>query len=156
MTKFYLWPLTACLLLACQPDNPDVITDDTQIEEVVESVEAPKIESGKIKLVLVEPVSEAHACILPIRVENGLSADVNVVMIGFDVTGPGGETKGNMFAPTANPGDSSEARVILGGQGCDAYDTVTVNDHNCSSAGESCLDNLIFVDGDHMRFNKSE
>jgi len=143
MTKFYLWPLTACLLLACQPDNPDVITDDTQIEE-------------KIKLVLLEPVSEAHACILPIRVENGLSADVNVVMIGFDVTGPGGETKGNMFAPTANPGDSSEARVILGGQGCDAYDTVTVNDHNCSSAGESCLDNLIFVDGDHMRFNKSE
>jgi len=105
MTKFYLWPLTACLLLACQPDNPDVITDDTQIEEVVESVEAPKID---------------------------------------------------MFAPTANPGDSSEARVILGGQGCDAYDTVTVNDHNCSSAGESCLDNLIFVDGDHMRFNKSE
>lgn len=156
MTRLLLFPIAASLLLACQPESPDEAPTQTQIEEEVEIDVSAKIENGKVKLVLTEPVSEAHACILPIRIENGLNADVNVVMIGFDVTGPGGKTQGNMFAPTATPGESSEARVILSGQGCDGYDTVTVNDHNCSSAGESCLDNLIFVNGDQMRFANIE
>ena len=156
MTKSYLWPLTACLLLACQPGGVDETPVQTDVDAAVDIVDAPQIESGKVRLVLREPVSETHACILPIRVENGLSTEANVVMIAFDVTGPGGETKGNMFAPAAGPGDSSEARVILEGNGCDGYDTVTVNEHNCSSQGESCVENLIFVNGNHMRFNAGE
>ena len=130
MTKSYLWPLTACLLLACQPDGVDEIPVQTDVDAAVDTVDAPKIESGKVRLVLREPVSETHACILPIRVENGLSTEANVVMIAFDVTGPGGETKGNMFAPAAGPGDSSEARVIL--EGCLLYTSPSPRDQRGS------------------------
>lgn len=146
--------LAAILVAACQPSVSD-------IESVAETAvkvapqETAVVVDGKVRLRLKAPASEPRACIIPIRIENGLSAEVNVTMIGFGLTGPGEDSKGNMFAPVAKSGEASEARVIVEGQSCDAYDTLSIPEIRCTSAGESCAAAVEFIDGDTLRFSQA-
>jgi len=93
--------------------------------------------------------------IIPITVENGLDTPTSVTMIAFDLSGPGEDAKGNMFAPQAAAGDRSEARVIVEGQSCDAFDTLTIPEIRCTSGEENCSADVEFVDGDDLRFSQS-
>lgn len=153
MLRPYTVILLTCVLAACQPskDGSEISKAETPttLKDKVETVQPI---AGEIRLVLVEPVSEPLACIVPIRVENGLSTEVSVTMIGFGVTGPGGSTTGNMFAPNIAPGKTYESRVILEGRSCNAYDSLNVSNINCSSGGESCVQNLSFKDGTALKF----
>jgi hypothetical protein len=148
--------LAAFLLAACQPANTDEtkVTADTELNTAA-TVDVIAVKEGIVQLRLLDPVAEPRACIVPIRVENGLDADVNVTMIGFTVTGPGDDTKGNMFAPAAAAGESSEARVILEGQSCDAFDTLTIPEVLCKADGENCAAKVDLIDGDELRFSQA-
>ena len=150
----YFTLLLALPLLACQPADTD--TDLPLEEETAPSAPEQTVsQDGKVRVVLQPPVAEPRACIIPIRIENGLEDDVSVTMIGFDVTGPGDDTQGNMFAPSAEPGMTSEARVILQGQSCDAFDTLTVPEVLCKAAEEDCSDLVEFEDGGGLRFSQA-
>ena len=50
MTKSYLWPLTACLLLACQPGGVDETPVQTDVDAAVDTVDAPQIELSLIHI----------------------------------------------------------------------------------------------------------
>jgi len=141
--------LCAAALAACQPATTET-GPSLEADAAVQQVEA-----GVVSLRLNPPVSEPRACIIPITIENGLDAPTSVTMISFDLTGPGEDTKGNMFAPQAAPGDRSEARVIVEGQSCDAFDTLTIPEIRCTSGEENCADDVKFVDGDALRFSQS-
>ena len=112
------------------------------------------MKAGAVVLRLNEPVSEPLACIIPISVENGLEATTRVVMIAFDLMGSGDGAKGNMFAPAAEPGEITEARVIVEGQSCEAYDTISIPEIRCTSGNESCENRLEFIDGKALRFTR--
>ena len=149
--------LSAVFLIACQPVEPKT---DAPVDDLVHEVSAqtqtnvvPK--DGSVTIVLQDPVSEPRACIVPIRIENGLDENVNITMIGFAVTGPGEDTTGNMFAPVAAPGKVSEARVILEGQSCDAFDTVTVPEVLCKAGEEDCRTKVEFRDGEKLSFSQA-
>lgn len=142
--------LCAAVLAACQPATTE---SDVPLDAEAE-VQQP-VKAGVVNLRLNPPVSEARACIIPITVENGLDAPTSVTMIAFDLTGPGEDAKGNMFAPQAAPGDSSEARVIVEGQSCDAFDTLTIPEIRCTSGEVNCSADIEFVDGDALRFSQS-
>jgi hypothetical protein len=139
----------AVALAACQPS-----TTETDLPLKADAA-AQQVEDGVVALVLNPPVSEPRACIIPITIANGLEAPTSVTMIAFDLTGPGEDAKGNMFAPQAAPGDTSEARVIVEGQSCDAFDTLTIPEIRCTSGEENCTDDVEFVDGDALRFSQS-
>jgi len=141
--------LCAAVLAACQPATTE---SDLPLET---EVELQPIKDGVVSVQLNSPVSEARACIIPITVENGLDEPTSVTMIAFDLTGPGEDAKGNMFAPQAAPGDSSEARVIVEGQSCDAFDTLTIPEIRCTSGEDNCADDVEFVDGEDLRFSQS-
>jgi hypothetical protein len=145
----------SCLIVACQPAETDDVTLPESLEVDVASIDAVDVKNGVVQLRLLDPVAEPRACIVPIRVENGLTADVNVTMIGFAVTGPGEDTKGNMFAPVAAAGDTSEARVILEGQSCDAFDTLTIPEVLCKADGDNCAAKVEYIDGDALRFSQA-
>ena len=100
-------------------------------------------------------MSEQFACIIPIQLENGLEASTNVTMIGFEVIGPGEDANGNMFAPKADPGAITEARVIIQGQGCDAFDTLKIPEIRCTSGEEDCAAKVELIDGGGLRFARS-
>jgi len=76
-------------------------------------------------------------------------------MIAFNLTGPGDDAKGNMFAPAAQPGEVSEARVIVEGQSCDAFDTISIPEIRCTSGDETCEDKIELIDGSALRFSQS-
>lgn len=139
--------LLAAFLAACQPADSDT---DLPMEKVQSIVEA-----DIVRLRLNDPVSEPRACIIPIQIENGLDAPTNVTMIAFSLTGPGDDAKGNMFAPIADPGDISEARVIVEGQSCDAFDTITIPEILCKSGEETCEDKIELIDGGGLRFSQA-
>ncbi len=142
--------LLAALLSACQP-TADV--EDTQpTPKTVISETNPEVKSGVVRLRLKPPVSEPRACIIPITVENGLAASTSVTMIAFNLSGPGEDGRGNMFAPVAAPGEISEARVIVEGQSCDAFDTISIPELRCTSNDESCEDKVELIDGESLRF----
>ena len=151
MKRFILCAAVLCaaVLAACQPAT---IESDLPLDE---GAEVQPVKDGIVSLRLNPPVSEARACIIPITVENGLDAPTSVTMISFDLTGPGEDAKGNMFAPQAAPGDSSEARVIVEGQSCDAFDTLTIPEIRCTSGEVNCSADIEFVDGDALRFSQS-
>ena len=144
--------LLAALLTACQSGNDDAKspaeTDPAPVEAAV------SVKAGAVVLRLNEPVSEPLACIIPISVENGLEATTRVVMIAFDLMGSGDGAKGNMFAPAAEPGEITEARVIVEGQSCKAYDTISIPEIRCTSGNESCENKLEFIDGKALRFTR--
>lgn len=141
--------LCAFALAACQPSTTET---DLPVET---DAAAQQVKDGVVALVLNPPVSEPRACIIPITVENGLDAPTSVTMIAFDLTGAGEDAKGNMFAPQAASGESSEARVIVEGQSCDAFDTLTIPEIRCTSGEDNCADDVEFVDGDALRFSQS-
>ncbi len=145
--------LTACQPSADTDSNIDVGTaaPDAPTQAVDNAVQ----KDGKVRVVLQDPVSEPRACILPIRIENGLEGDVSVTMIGFDVTGPGEDTKGNMFAPIAESGTASEARVILEGQSCDAFETLSVPEVLCKENDADCSAKIEFEDGADLSFSQA-
>jgi hypothetical protein len=141
-------------LVACQPatSEGEPALDN---ESAGEAAAPAEILAGRVSLTLREPVAEPRACILPIVIGNGTDSPVTVTMIGFAITGPGEDTTGNMFSPEAAPGETSEARVILEGQSCDAYDAVRVENIQCKSGGETCNDQLDYNDYPTMRFIKT-
>ena len=138
-------------LAACQPADTDT---DLPLDEDVSGI-AVTVKADAVRLRLAEPVSEARACIIPIRVENGLEDVTNVTMIAFGLTGPGEDAQGNMFAPAAEPGAISEARVIVEGQSCDAFDTIRIPEIRCTSGEEACDDKIEFIDGEALRFSQA-
>ena len=142
--------LMAAVLTACQSGNDDVNvpSEEKSTPPAAEVV----VQKGIVRLRLNDPVSEPRACIIPIAVENGLDAATRVTMIAFNLTGPGDDAKGNMFAPAADPGDISEARVVIEGQSCDAFDTITIPEIRCTSGEESCTDKIEFTDGKSLKF----
>lgn len=141
--------LCAALLAACQPaDN----ASDLPLEDGTSS---SGVQDGVVRVRLNDPVSEPRACIIPITIENGLDDPTNVTMIAFDLSGPGDNAKGNMFAPAAAPGETSEARVIVEGQSCDAYDTLSIPEIRCTSGDENCASDVELVDGDDLRFSQT-
>lgn len=145
--------LLAALLMACQPSQ----TDAPDSIGAVGADPKPRmgIKAGVVRLRLMPPVSEEFACIIPIQLENGLKDDVKVTMIGFTVTGPGDDASANMFAPPASPGKMSEARVIVQGQSCNAFDTLTIPNIRCTSAEESCAAKVELIDGGGLRFTQT-
>lgn len=145
----------SCLIVACQPAETDDVTLPANLEVDVASIDAIAVKDGVVQLRLLEPVAEPRACIVPIRVENGLATDVNVTMIGFAVTGPGEDSKGNMFAPVAAAGETSEARVILEGQSCDAFDTLTIPEILCKAGEDNCAGKIEYIDGEALQFSQA-
>lgn len=143
--------LMAMSLAACQESEPPVssVGGDAETEAII------GVQSGVVRLRLSTPVSEPRACIIPIRVENGLGADTSVTMIGFTLQGSGDDAKGNMFAPKAPAGEFSEARVIVEGQSCDAYDTLSIPEIRCTSGDENCAAKVELIDGGGLRFAKT-
>lgn len=140
----------AMILAACQPAD-----NGTELPMNETGDAANVIQEDVVALRLNTPVSEARACIIPIRVENGLEDPTSVTMIAFDLTGPGDDAKGNMFAPVAQPGEASEARVIVEGQSCDAFDTISIPEIRCKSGEDTCADKIELIDGSALRFSQA-
>lgn len=143
--------LLAVLLVACQPADGDAELPLTEVAAEAEVV----VQAGIVRLRLSEPVSEPRACIIPIRIENGLDDQTNVTMIAFSLTGPGEDARGNMFAPIAEPGGVSEARVIVEGQSCDAFDTISIPEIRCTSGEEACEDKIELKSGEALKFSQA-
>lgn len=157
MIRPFIFISLAALLAACQPSSPE--GTESAIEDAPQSGVTPQVQTvekdGQIRVILQTPVSEPRACIIPIRIENGLENPTNVTMIGFSVTGPGEDARGNMFAPVAASGEVSEARVILEGQSCDAFNTLTVPEVLCTSGDEDCRDLVELKDGGGLSFTQA-
>ena len=154
--------LFASALAACQPgetpgEMPGNMDDRSTpvLDGDAKAAEAVEVKAGVVRVRLTTPVSEPRACIIPIRVENGLEEDTNITLIGFSLSGPGEDAKGNMFAPVASAGGFSEARVIVEGQSCDAYDTLSIPDILCKSGDEACSSKVELVDGGGLKFAKT-
>ena len=152
--------LMAALLSACQPgvdaekplpEAPLAPAAPVLTEPAIAEIK-PDVKSGVVRLRINQLVSEPRACIIPILVENGLAAPTSVTMIAFNLSGPGEDGRGNMFAPVAAPGEVSEARVIVEGQSCDAFDTISIPELRCTSNDESCADKVELIDGESLRF----
>lgn len=148
--------IMAALLSACQQPAVDAekTSPETQSAPARPAIAEikPDVKSGVVRLRINQLVSEPRACIIPILVENGLAAPTSVTMIAFNLSGPGEDGKGNMFAPVAAPGEVSEARVIVEGQSCDAFDTISIPELRCTSNDESCADKVELIDGESLRF----
>ena len=148
--------IMAALLSACQQPAVDAekTSPETQSAPARPAIAEikPDVKSGVVRLRINQLVSEPRACIIPILVENGLAAPTSVTMIAFKLSGPGEDGKGNMFAPVAAPGEVSEARVIVEGQSCDAFDTISIPELRCTSNDESCADKVELIDGESLRF----
>ena len=143
--------LLAAFAAACQPADK---AEDGAVKG--QAVDAQlTIQEDVVALRLNAPVSEPRACIIPIRIENGLDDPTNVTMIAFDLTGPGEDAKGNMFAPVAAPGEASVARVIVEGQSCDAFDTISIPEIRCTSGETSCEDKIELIDGALLSFSQA-
>ena len=152
MKHFFL--LSALALIACQPSQSGKAIDG-QPDKAADKIADVTVKPGVVRLQLTAPVSEPFACIIPIKVLNGLESSSNVTMIGFSLSGPGEDAKGNMFAPSAAAGETSEARVIVEGQSCDAYDTISIPEVRCTSGEENCASKVEFIDGGGLRFSKT-
>ena len=148
--------IMAALLSACQQPAVDAekTSPETQSAPAKPAIAEikPDVKSGVVRLRINQLVSEPRACIIPILVENGLATPTSVTMIAFNLSGPGEDGKGNMFAPVAAPGEVSEARVIVEGQSCDAFDTISIPELRCTSNDESCADKVELIDGESLRF----
>ena len=148
--------IMAALLSACQQPAVDAekTSPETQSAPARPAIAEikPDVKSGVVRLRINQLVSEPRACIIPILVENGLAAPTSVTMIAFNLSGPGEDGKGNMFAPVAAPGEVSEARVIVEGQSCAAFDTISIPELRCTSNDESCEDKVELIDGESLRF----
>lgn len=150
MKRFLI--LAALPIVGCQPSS-DAKNEATQASKIV--AEDVAVRAGIVGLRLKAPVSEPYACIFPIQIENGLSNSTSVTMIRFKVLGPGDDANGNMFAPPAPAGEKSEARVIVEGQSCDAYDTLSIPEIRCTSGEDNCAAKVELIDGGGLRFART-
>lgn len=150
MKRFLI--LAALPLAACLPSLGDKNEAAETAEVIAEDV---AVRADIVGLRLKAPVSEPYACIFPIQIENGLSDSTSVTMIGFKVLGPGDDANGNMFAPPAPAGEKSEARVIVEGQSCDAYDTLSIPEIRCTSGEDNCAAKVELIDGGGLRFART-
>lgn len=150
MKRFLI--LAALPIAACQPSSGEKIEADETTKVAAEDV---AVREDIVGLRLKTPVSEPYACIFPIQIENGLSDSTSVTMIGFKVLGPGDDANGNMFAPPAPAGEKSEARVIVEGQSCDAYDTLSIPEIRCTSGEDNCAAKVELIDGGGLRFART-
>jgi len=151
---------TAMLTLsvsACKPaqtETDETVVSDSDTRSASADV-AVEVKPGVVRLRLKTPVSEQYACIVPIQLENGLENSTQVSMIGFKVVGPGDDASANMFAPTADAGGITEARVIVQGQGCEAFDTLKIPEIRCTSGEEDCSAKIELIDGEGLRFART-
>jgi len=163
MKMFYISCCAALLLTACQNK---VVDDGSANDEALAAIEdAAKADLNAVKTpapmkvsldgrIRVSPenlVSESDACILPLRVTNGTEAEVSVSMFSFQVTGSGTDDTGNMFAQPTPSGEARTARVILIGQTCSAFDTVTISEVLCVSGDAPCPVSVEFEDSSEMK-----
>ena len=148
--------LLAALLTACQPEAESIQAPSAPAAAVTKAEIKPKpeVKAGVVRLRLNAPVSEPLACIIPISVENGLEASTRVTMIAFKLTGPGNDGTGNMFAPAASAGEISEARVVVEGQSCAAFNVIHIPEIRCTSDEQSCTDKIELIDGKALRFSR--
>jgi len=162
MKVFYTSICAAVLLVACQnniseDDAIEVVNleDESTVDPNAVPIPAPvKVPLDGDITVSVEPlVSEEAACIVPLRVSNGTENEVSVSMFGFKITGSGNDDTGNMFAQPTPSGEARTARVILLGQNCSAFDTVTINEVLCVSGGNQCADNVTFENSAELTLN---
>jgi len=154
MKRFLLLSvLLSAPLIGCQPSQSD--KSDTASAEKVAIDEVVSVKDGAVRLRLKTPVSEQFACIVPIQLENGLANSTKVTMIGFKVIGPGDDASANMFAPEAEAGGITEARVIVQGQSCAAFDTLNIPDIRCTSGDEDCSAKVELIDGGGLRFART-
>jgi len=147
-----------CFAAGCQPSDTNKGLQErpnTGLPQTDIPVSEISVKTGSVRLRLQKPVSEPRACIFPIRVENGLDAPTSVTMIAFKVTGSGDEAKGNMFAPAAEPGEASEARVIVEGQSCTAFDTLSIPEIRCTSGEKDCSGKVELLNGGGLKFARS-
>ena len=158
MKRFFLFLiLLSTFLAACkaaQSDQTDASVKGeppaaTTAEEVI------NVKAGVVRLRLKPPTSEQFACVVPIQLENGLENSTQVTMIGFQVIGPGDDASANMFAPRAEAGEVTVARVIVQGQGCDAFDTLSIPEIRCTSGEEDCAAKVELIDGGGLRFARA-
>ena len=145
--------LLAMFLTACQSGTEDAAVPPEN--KATEFEAKADVKTGVVRLRLNDPVSEPRACIIPIAVENGLPESTRVVMIAFELMGPGDDAKGNMFAPAAAPGEISEARVVVEGQSCAAFDTIRIPEMRCTSGQEDCESKVELIDGSRLRFSRT-
>ena len=150
---FLFTALLTAPLIACQPSQPDSSAPN-EAEPAATETEI-QVKAGAVRLRLKTPVSEKFACIIPIQLENGLETSTNVTMIGFKVIGPGEDASGNMFAPKAEAGGTTEARVVIQGQGCTAFDTLNIPEIRCTSGEEDCASKVELIDGGGLRFART-
>ena len=72
-------------------------------------------------------------------------------MFGFKVTGSGTPDTANMFAQETPSGEARTARVILIGQTCSAFDTVTISEVLCVSGDVKCPTFVGFEDSSEIK-----
>ena len=161
MKLVYVLCSAAMLLTACQNKSEDAVKN----ESLPLPAAAPKVDPNftakpapiKVPLdgtITVSPealVSERAACILPLRVSNGTDGPVSVSMFGFEVTGSGTPDTANMFAQETPSGEARTARVILIGQTCSAFDTVTISEVLCVSGDVKCPISVGFEDSSEIK-----
>lgn len=176
MKNFLLSSCGLVLLIACQnkapneTDVPEIAVKDIAVKDMAEQeggvaagLPNVKLEPGlspaaiKVPLdgmITVSPeplISERSACIMPLRVSNGTESEVAVSMFNFKVTGPGKADTANMFAQPTPSGQARIARIILIGQSCEAFDTVTISEYLCVSGDEPCPANIGFENSDEVK-----
>lgn len=159
----------AIVLMGCQNKAAkDINEDDVNAEDSTAQTPAaelpvvtlePALKPAPIKVPLdgtitisPEPlISERSACILPLRVSNGTEDEVSVSMFDFKVTGLGKPDAGNMFAQPTPSGQARTARIILIGQSCEAFDTVTISEVLCVSGDTICPVIVDFEDSAELK-----
>ncbi|MEP1229250.1 MAG: hypothetical protein ABJG88_01100 [Litorimonas sp.] len=157
MKIVYISCCAALMLSACQNkiDDKDInLSDQTpKIDPNAVAKPAP-IKVPLNGLITVSPevlVSEDAACILPLRVSNGTDKTISVSMFDFKVTGSGQPDAGNMFARPTPSGEARTARVILIGQPCNAFNTVTIPEVLCVSEDSECSVDVGFEDSSEIK-----
>jgi len=163
MKHIYLLCCAAAFLTACQ--NKAVDAPRANEGDAPTIAAAPKVDPNAVPIpaplkvpldgkITVSPealVSERAACILPLRVSNGTEGEVSVSMFSFKITGSGNDDTGNMFAQPTPSGEARTARVILLGQTCSAFDTVTISEVLCVSGDDKCPVSVEFEDSPEIK-----
>ncbi len=131
--------------------NPPAVTAQTDPNVVVKNTPVKVPLNGRITVSPEPLISEDAACIVPLRVSNGTDAQISVSMFNFKITGSGQDDTGNMFAQPTPSGESRTARVILIGQSCSAFDTVTISEVLCVSQDNPCPVDVGFEDSSEIK-----
>lgn len=163
MKTFYLSCCAALLLTACQNKASDEFGAEDEGGPV--AADAPEVDPNAIPIpkpikvplddrITISPeplLSENAACVVPLRVSNGTGSPIFVSMFNFKLSGSGKDDTGNMFAQSTPSGEARTARVILIGQSCNAFDTVTIGEVLCVSGDDECPVSVEFEDSAEIK-----